>query len=214
MATTSPIFQLPAPELTDGANIESAVGPLRDRLEVVLNALIPVGFIAWDAGSALPTLAGWVWDYADGGLIDRTTYLGFFNRVGHAHNGGIDPGANKVRKPDKRGRGIVGADTFPASPISGAAGAAGRLTTAAGHSNARGQTGGEERHTLAVGEVPALRIAAVPQTPQNDTGFGFARLAPGGAFGTTLGNLMTEGGGGAHNVLGPYQAEYALVRIA
>lgn len=35
MATTSPVYGLPAAELTDAANIETAMEPLRDRLETV-----------------------------------------------------------------------------------------------------------------------------------------------------------------------------------
>lgn len=40
MSTTSPIFLLPAPQLTDAANIETAVVPLRDRLETVLQTIM------------------------------------------------------------------------------------------------------------------------------------------------------------------------------
>lgn len=111
---------------------------------------VPIGGLIPYAGSALPP--GSEWDWADGGLIDRTTYATFFARVGHAYNGGVDPGGNLVRKPDKRGRVPMGADSF------GPLGAANRVPTetAAGR-GLRGQNGGAERVQLASGEsgIPA-----------------------------------------------------------
>jgi microcystin-dependent protein len=214
MATTSPIFGLPAPELTDAANIEDAVTPLRDRIEVVLNALIPVGFIIADAGSAIPTLEGWEWDWADGDLIDRTTYAAFFARVGHAYNGNVDPGANKVRKPDRRGRVGLTADSM------GPLGAASRLTVAAGHSNARGQSGGEERHTQLLTELAAHyheHIGETGQTHPNEVGSDGDRFQVGwgGANRQTTGTRsLTQGGGQPFNIVQPYQVDNALVRIA
>src|SRR4051812_9818380 len=104
-------FLIPAPELTDAANIETAIEPLRDRIEGVLaQMLVPVGGLLAYAGSGDPAGGGWL--LADGRLIDRTTYLAFFTAVGHAYNGGVDPGSNKVRLPDKRGRGSIGADNM------------------------------------------------------------------------------------------------------
>lgn len=102
---------------------------------------VPIGGMIAYAGQALP--AGTKWDWADGGLIDKTTFATFFGRVQHAYNGGVDPGSNKVRKPDKRGRVSVGADSM-------GVGAAGRLPNS---NRALGQNGGEERHTLAATEA-------------------------------------------------------------
>lgn len=89
------------------------------------------------------------WSLADGGLIDKTVYSVFATGASNAYNGGVDPGSNKVRKPDKRGRTSYGADNMGTSAHSGSAGAAGRLTTAASHPNARGQNGGAETVQLA-----------------------------------------------------------------
>lgn len=105
---------------------------------------VPIGGIVAYAGSVLPAGGSYAW--ADGSLIGRLDADGnpttFFDRVGHAYNGGIDPGSNRVRLPDKRGRVPVGADNF-------GVGAAGRLPNS---NRARGQNGGEERHVLAAGE--------------------------------------------------------------
>lgn len=95
----------------------------------------PIGAVIAYAGVALPPNGAWAW--ADGALVDRTTFAEFFARVGHAYNGGVDPGANKVRLPDKRGRVPMGADNF-------GAGAAGRLPNTT--NKARGQGGGAELH--------------------------------------------------------------------
>lgn len=99
---------------------------------------IPIGGVIAYAGGSLPP--GTEWDWADGGLIDKTTYATFFARVGHAYNLNVDPGSNKVRKPDKRGRVSMGADNF------GPLGAANRVTV---DPAARGFNGGLERITLA-----------------------------------------------------------------
>lgn len=73
MATTSPIFALPAPELTDAANIETAVVPLRDRLEAVLQTIMA------PAVTSLPTspIDGQACSYladATNGIIWRFRY--------------------------------------------------------------------------------------------------------------------------------------------
>jgi microcystin-dependent protein len=67
----------------------------------------PVGAIVPYAGTADPPEPNWI--IADGRLIDRTTYSDFYARVGHTYNGNVDPGSNKVRIPDKRGKKSVGA---------------------------------------------------------------------------------------------------------
>lgn len=96
----------------------------------------PIGAVMPYAGQGDPP--GGVWVLADGRLIDKTAYAGFFAATGHAYNGGVDPGSNKVRIPDKRGRVPVGADNMGT-----ALGAAGRLPSS---NRGRGQSGGAEVH--------------------------------------------------------------------
>lgn len=105
---------------------------------------VPIGGLLLYAGQALPP--GTEWDWADGGLIDKTTFATFFARVGHAYNLNVDPGSNKVKKPDGRGRVRMGADNF------GPLGAANRITVSAA---TRGSSSGEERHTTTAAELPA-----------------------------------------------------------
>lgn len=105
-------------------------------------AEIPLGVAIPTASNVLPSDGRWAW--ADGGLIDVATHGQYNTEVGHAYNGGVDPGGGMVRKPDKRGRVSVGADNM-------GTGAAGRLPNT---NRLRGQNHGEERHTQLTGEMP------------------------------------------------------------
>lgn len=158
----------------------------------------PIGTVIAYAGSVLP--AGNKWDWADGGLIDRTTFATFYGRVGHAYNGGADPGANKVRKPDKRGRVSVGADNF-------GAGAAGRIPNS---NRLLGQWGGEERHQLVYQEIPSSVYGNMPGTHQGYDAYDSFEFSAGQAQGVN----NNSAGGGAHNIMQPYECDTYLVRVA
>lgn len=149
-AAPTPIYAIPGPSLDDiPADLEAAFDPMRDRIEELLAeiASVPIGTQLSYSGTILPAEVGGVeWTWANGALVDRTAYADFFARVGHAYNGGLDPGGNMVRLPDKRGRASRGADT-----MGGVTGA--RLTVAANHPNAIGQNGGAERVALAAAEA-------------------------------------------------------------
>lgn len=118
---------------------------------------LPVGSMAAYVGTSdpAPDSSGGTWILADGRLVDKTTYAAFFAADGHAHNGGVDPGSNKVRIPDLRGRVPVGADNMGT-----AQGAASRIPN---NPRAVGQNGGEERHLLAAAE------SGVPVHGHSDT---------------------------------------------
>lgn len=108
---------------------------------VATTAEPPLGIQVAYTGVTLPTDGRWAW--ADGGLLLQSAYPEYYALVGHAYNGGVDPGGGQFRKPDKRGRVSVGADQMPGGS------AAGRLPNS---SRAFGQNGGEERHLLAATE--------------------------------------------------------------
>lgn len=193
---------------------------------------VPVGGIIPYAGQALP--AGGKWDWADGGLIDRTTYAAFFGVAGHAYNGGVDPGSNMVRKPDKRGRGSVGADAM------GGGAAAGRLTTANGHNNGIGQNGGTEKYRLAAAESGVNSNAAMSNPGNHGHGIHVQDLSSstaannwpnltvkdsqGRQFDATTSTNADAGGhthamtarqaDSAHENMHPYEVDNYIVRVA
>lgn len=177
---------------------------------------VPISGIVAYAGSILPPGGAYAW--ADGSLIDRqvggvdTT---FFTRVQHAYNGGVDPGSLKVRLPDKRGRGSVGA-----ANMGGPAGAVAASNARA--AVARGAGGGEVLHLLSAGE------SGLPNH-SHKTHYEYGAAAPNWAglayreetarqFDTMLESEGVTGGalaaGSGHNNLQPYEVDHYIVRIA
>jgi microcystin-dependent protein len=180
-------------------------------------ALPPVGAIVVTASTVLPSNGRYAW--ADGSLIDRTVYTEYFAAVGHAYNGGVDPGSNLVRLPDKRGRHLLGANNFGV----GAPGASNARATAA-----RGAAGGEVLHTLLTAGMPSHSHGggshqhSMPFTPLSNSGSHHSWTQNSGAatvnMQTNVVNasgavINTEGGGQGHNNLPPYEADNVLVRI-
>jgi microcystin-dependent protein len=215
---TSPILAVPRFSNDDVTDFAGEINSIVDRLETALNALVPIGLpFAWP-GATLPTFplpAGVTavpgttpeFAWADGGLIDRTIYVAFFTVTGHVYNAGVDPGASMVRKPDKRGRVTMGADTMGGS-------AAGRLPNS---NRALGQNGGEERHTLTAAEMPTHAHNSPAgyqwwQTGTTSTPFGAAAIN--WPTNGSPGPSASAGGGAAHNVLQPYEVDNVIVRIA
>lgn len=111
----------------------------------IVNLFCPISGCLSYGGSVDPP--GGIFLLADGRLVDKTTYAAYFALVGHKYNGGVDPGSNKVRIQDKRGRVTVGADNMGTTQ-----GAANRLPNS---NRVAGQNGGEERHTLTIAELAA-----------------------------------------------------------
>lgn len=173
--------------------------------------LSPVGAQSPYCGIADP--AGGKWLICDGRLLDRGTAAGasFFAVAGHRYNGGADPGDNKVRLPDKRGRTSVGADSM-------GAGAANRI----GEPNDVGENGGEEKHQLAVAELAShdhpnqhnttageeadFGLPAAPQIHFTN------RVLVSGAMQETK-KTGPRGGNQAHNNMQPYEVDSWIVRV-
>lgn len=152
---------------------------------------------------------------AEGRLVNSADYPEYDALVGnsapvgqkHKFNGGVDPGGGKFRISDGRGRNRVGADN-----LGTAQGAAGRLTTAAGHVNAVGQGGGEERHTLVWAELPSG--APTLHTATGATG-GLSGPLGGtiGGGGGDMGGINWAGASSPVNVLSPYEVYTPIVRV-
>ncbi|HEX7088719.1 MAG TPA: hypothetical protein VF192_01205 [Longimicrobiales bacterium] len=92
----------------DGAKITQLTQTVGDG-DAPQVAEVPIGGVVEYAGVSEPPGGQFV--FADGRLIDRTAHPDFFTRAGHSYNGGVDPGGNMVRVPDRQGRVAVGRGT-------------------------------------------------------------------------------------------------------
>lgn len=110
MATTGPQpYALPAPQLTDGADIETATVPLRDRLQEVLPLQVPVGALMMWMTDTAPL---W-WLLCNGQDVDAAQYP----RLAAV----IAPVGGRIILPDLRGRLPMGASATHALQSTGGA---------------------------------------------------------------------------------------------
>lgn len=165
---------------------------------------IPIGgYLPWAGDNDLtPELVR-----ADGRLIDKTVYGGFFAMFGHRFNGGTDPGSNKVKIPDVLGRAVIGAGT-------------GTGLTA----RTVGAQLGEETHTLSLAEMPghshqqvtrsggSFDVPTVSATGDSSDGPLNAFSARSSARGA-VSNTGAAGSGANHNNIQPSAVATILVRI-
>lgn len=174
----------------------------------IFNALCPVGTQLGGSWSILPT--GWAW--ADGGTVSIATYPLFDAMAGqaaagshqHKYNAGVSPGAGLVRKPDKRGRVLVGADDM-------GSGAASRLGT---NPRVWGQSGGEQAHVLLLAELAAhshaygLTVPGVANVVNAVDALANIVSTSGPAF------VGIAGSDAPHNNLQPYQIDGVIVKLS
>jgi microcystin-dependent protein len=198
------------------------------RLSTV-HGVVPVGGILAFAGTGDPSGGDWL--LADGRLINRTTYAAFFAAVGHAYNGGVDPGSGMVRIPDKRGRVAVGATSMGTDGLNGVVAISGSDNTRA--QVARGGHGGEAAHVLLTTELAAHGHGVTDPghghslkggdiTPMGTGALNMNNYYP-AAFTNTTGvvvssttgiSIQSNGSGVGHNNLSPYEADNFIVRVA
>lgn len=207
--------------VTTGATIRS------NDLDQVINWLIGVitsdntvtvvapGDIKLSAVASPP--AGWL--LCDGSAVSRSTYANLFAAIGTTYGSG--DGTSTFNVPDLRGRVPVGAGTGPG------------LST-----RYRGNTGGEEAHSLTAAENGAHSHSAVTgtqsalhthgwsNTAASGYGGGVAYITTASAYaqGTvsvTTGNESTyhahgipsDGSGSAHNVMQPFLVINAFIKV-
>jgi microcystin-dependent protein len=159
--------------------------------KVLCNALIlrefrlcPTGSVQSFAGSAAPF--GWL--LCNGQTVSRTTYITLFTVIGTTFGAG--DGVSTFTLPDMRGR------------ISVAAGTGVGLTN-----RVLGAIGGEENHTLTIGEMPSHTHDYVDTFRTGNQGTDNAFNSQTAADENTTNQAKTTaatGGGAAHNVMQPY----------
>ena len=154
----------------------------------------PVGTVAPYAGATAPN-ADWL--LCDGSAISRTTYADLFTIIGTTYGAGN--GSTTFNLPDLRGRVPVGAGT--GSGLS---------------ARTRGATGGEENHTLSIGEMPSHNHSGAAYVSINraapDGSIAYMGDLGGGAQMTQAISINSTGGGAAHNTMQPFLVTNYIIR--
>ncbi len=173
--------------------------------------LVASGTLVAYAGVNPPT--GWL--LCDGSAVSRTTYASLFSAIGTSWGAG--DGGSTFNLPDFRRRVPVGSGGTGSSVLA----------------NTVGSTGGEETHSLTIGEIPAHNHGI------NDPGHAHAYsgganavvlLYSGGSYGALNGvqngvirtgvdsnttgiTIQNNGGGGAHNIMQPSAVVNFIIKI-
>lgn len=134
------------------------------------------------------------WLLCNGAEVSLVDYHDLWEAIGTTYGGGSEPDLFKL--PDLRGRVPVGVD-----------GSAGRLTA----NDALGQSGGAEKHTLSVGEMPShdhgTDLPSTSFVTKTDSFDGSVTVGGGGTGVAGNGARVVsqqKGGGQAHNNMQPY----------
>lgn len=182
--------------------------------------LAPTGMITPFAGSAAP--GGWL--LCNGLAVSRTSYSTLFATIGTTFGAG--DGSTTFNLPDLRGRIVIGVGTGEGEGASGSGTPTGTTLTA----RSLGQFGGEEKHTLTVGELPPHDHKLVANTTNARTvgapgaTDSIVRGTIGGAdeeytmtkpttpTPATLGQSSTVGSGTPHNNMQPFVVLNYLIK--
>lgn len=151
------------------------------------SSLFPPGTMLDYAGASVP--AGFL--LCDGSALSRTTYAALFSAIGTTW--GVGDGSTTFNLPDARRRTSIGSGGTGTGTIG----------------NAVGDTGGEENHTLTVGEIPS-------HTHQYSSREGTAASGVfGGDFPITVQTQTTDGGtggNGSHNTMQPSMVVTKIIK--
>jgi hypothetical protein len=241
----SPYVAAPRYADTDTADFAADVNAITDAFDAYIGAMgqPPVGaVIAWAGSGDPPAGAGGTWVISDGRLVSTTTYPKFVTASpGNVYNGGVSPGSNLIRLPDRRGvKGVgainmgsaAGAGANDNAHIQAAVGASGGVVTyllqaAESGVNGLGATGIENTphsHQISMRMSNGQTAAGPDPGVVSIGGEDIAHTYPGGGVGYG-GGISTESANhehpltaapatNAHTNVDPYQADSYIVRIA
>lgn len=190
--------QQPAINATNLEALEDNVQTFGNTIE---QGSLPIGGGCDYFGTTLPS-ENYMW--ADGSAISRTTYATLFAIIGTTYGAG--DGSTTFNLPDKRERVSV---TYKSS----------------GTFNQLGKTGGEEKHTLTVNEMPAHNHALMGQDSGGGGAYNNWHAEFKFAYNTNVNNVQsnsnrvvtstgpTTGGGQAHNILQPFIVCNYIIRV-
>ena len=155
----------------------------------------PIGIIQAYAGSTAPT--GWL--ICDGSAVSRTTYSELFGVIGTTYGSGN--GSTTFNLPDLRGRAPIGS---------------GLGTAEDAVERTLGQSGGSERVTLSVEQIPSHNHAI--NTWKNGAHYYNATSGNtlqwwSSAYGSMDANVSSTGGGQSHGNMQPYLAINYIIKV-
>ena len=154
----------------------------------------PIGAVQAYAGSTAPR--GWL--ICDGSAVSRTTYSELFEVIGTTYGSGN--GSTTFNLPDLRGRVPIGSGLGTASDAT---------------SRTLGQSGGSERVTLSVEQIPSHNHAI--NTWKNGAHYYNATSGNtlqwwSSAYGSMDANVSSTGGGQSHGNMQPYLAINYIIK--
>lgn len=181
----------------DWNNLVTNIIALKDAIDNAPSG-VPVGTIQTYAGATAPE--GWLLAY--GQEVSRTTYADLFAAIGETY--GVGDGSTTFKLPDARGRVLVGKDNMGGV-------SANRVVAAAG--DTLGGSGGAEKHTLTIDEIPSHTHNMYRTNDLLYTGGSNAQVFSPAVLGFQ-GATFATGGGGAHENMPPYITVNVIIKYA
>lgn len=156
--------------------------------------ILPAGSIIPYGGSSAPT--GFL--LCDGSAVSRTTYATLFAALDDGAIYGTGDGSSTFNLPDLRGRVVAGQDDMGGSSANNLTGFSGGV-----NGDNLGATGGSEKHTLTIAQMPSHNHTVTEHEDPDGTAFNNIGSEGGASSFDRTSTTTNTGGGGAHNNVQP-----------